>query len=163
MNRHRVGATYRQKRWSLGAEYEYNDDAIDPYQALHANGDVVIWHTPVNQLDGKTTVSRFWFDGADDIQSRNTTLLDAGLAYRHLLPWNIAADAGATYRYEDDSLFGITHGVDLNAALDWKIGYFSLRLEAEYDLLDLPGSRDDGMSFWLKLKREVPLLARRSR
>lgn len=163
VNRHRVGTTYRRERWSLGVEYEYNDDAIDPYQALHGNGDVVLWQTASSQLDGKGTISRFWFDGTDNLQSRTTTLLDAGLAYRHLLPWNLETDAGASYRYEDDSLFGVTHGVDLTAALDWKIGLFSLRFEAEYDLLDLPGSRDDGMSFWIKLKREVPLLARRSR
>ena len=163
VNRHRVGATYRRKRWSLGVEYEYNDDAIDPYQAVHGNGDVVLWQTPHSQLDGKSTISRFWFDGTDDLRSRNTTLLDTGLSYRHLFRQDLEANTSAMYRYEDDSLFGTTHGVDLTAALDWKIGYFSLRFEAEYDLLDLPGSRNDGMSFWIKLKREIPLLARRSR
>ena len=163
VNRHRVGATYRQKRWSLGLEYEYNDDAIDPYQAMHFNGDVVLWQSARHQLDAKGVLSRFWFDGSDGLAAHDTTLLDLGTSYRCLLARNFEANAGAMYRYEDDSLFGITHGVDLTAALDWKIGYFSLRFEAEYDVLDLPGSRDDGMSFWIKLKRDIPLLARRSK
>jgi hypothetical protein len=65
------------------------------------------------------------------------------------------------YRYEDDSLYGLTHGVDLTGALEWKIGYFSLRFEAEYDALSLPNSSDDGFAVWLKLKREIPLIARK--
>ena len=73
------------------------------------------------------------------------------------------ANASATYRYEDDSLYGITHGVDLSGALEWKLGYFSLLLEAEYDALDLPGSSDDGFGVWLKLKREIPVIARNTR
>ncbi|MCK4340664.1 MAG: hypothetical protein KAY37_02930 [Phycisphaerae bacterium] len=162
VNRHRVGATYRQKRWSLGLEYEYNDDAIDPYQALHFNGDVVLWQSARHQLDGKGTLSRFRFDGSDGLAAHDTTLLDLGTTYRYLLARNLEANAGALYRYEDDSLFGLTHGVDLTAALDWKIGHFSLRFEAEYDVLDLPDSRDDSASFWIKLKRDIPVLARRS-
>jgi hypothetical protein len=160
VNRHRVGATYRQKRWSLGLEYEYNDDTIDPYQAAHFNGDVVLWQSARHQLDGKGTLSRFWFDGSDDVAARDTTLLDLGTSYRYLLAQNLEANASAVYRYEDDSLFGITHGVALATALDWRIGDFSLRFEAEYDVLDLPGSRDEGVSLWLKLKRDIPLVVR---
>jgi hypothetical protein len=160
VNRQRVGATYRQKRWSAGLEYEYNDDAIDPYQAGHANGDVVLWQTARQQLDGKLTASRFWFEGADELPRRNTTLLDLGASYRYLLRQDLEATASALYRFEDDSLYGDTHGVDLTAALDWRIGYFALRCEAEYKLLDLPGSRDGAFSFWIKLKRDIPLIER---
>lgn len=163
VNRHRVGATYRQRRWSVGMEYEYNDDAIDPYEAVHANGDVVLWQTSRQQLDGRGNVSRFWFDGSDGLEARNTTLVDLGLAYRYVLARDLEASAAALYRFEDDSLFGRTNGVDLSAALDWKIGFFALRFEAEYDVLDLPGSREDGFAFWLKLRREIPLLARAQR
>lgn len=161
VNRHRIGTTYRQKRWSAGVEYEYHDDAIDPYQAVHLNGDTVLVRGLQHQLDGKTTVSRFWFDGSGDLEPRNTTLLDLGLSYRYLLARNLEANATASYRFEDDTLFGQTHGVDLTTALEWRIGYFALRFEAEYDMLDLPGSRDDGMSFWVKLKRDIPVIAKR--
>ncbi len=163
VNRHRVGTTFRQRRWSVGVEYEYNDDAIDPYQAFHANGDVVLFQNARHQLDGKTTVSRFWFDGAEALGARNTTLFDVGLGYRCLLMQDLEANATAMYRYEDDSLFGDTHGVDLAAGLDWRIGYFTLRFEAEYDMLDLPDSRDNSMAFWIKLKRDIPVIAGRRR
>lgn len=160
VNRQRIGATYRRKRWSAGLEYEYNDDAIDPYQALHLNGDVVLWQTARNQLDGKGTLSQFWFDGSNGLASRDTTLLDLGMSYRLLIARDFEADLSALYRYEEDSLYGITHGVDLSGALEWNVGYFSLRFEAEYDVLDLPNSSDDGFAVWLKLKREIPLIAR---
>ena len=161
VNRHRVGATFRQKRWSVGLEYEYNDDSIDPYQAVHLNGDVVMWQSASAQLDGQGTLSRFWFDGTNELVSRNTTLLDLGLSYRYLLAQNLEGSASAMYRYEDDSFQGITHAVDLQAALEWKLGYFALRLEAEYDTLHLPRSADDGFAVWLKLKREIPVVTGR--
>ena len=158
VNRQRIGVTYRRRRWSAGLEYEYNDDAIDPYQALHCNGDVVLWQRARQQLDAKTTIARFWFDGSNELASRDTLLLDLGTSYRYLLRRDLELNAAAMYRYEDDSLFGITHGADLSAALEWIIGHFTLRFEAEYDLLDLSGSRSDGASVWLKLKREIPVL-----
>jgi hypothetical protein len=163
VNRHRLGATFRQPRWSAGLEYEYNDDAIDPFQAVHANGDVVIWQAADRQLDGRSTLSRFWFDGSEGLEARNTTLLDCGLSYRQLLSRQLELTASGMYRFEDDTLYGRTHGVDFNAAVEWHIGYFSLRFEAEYDLLDLPGSRDNSAAFWLKLKRDIPVLARKER
>jgi len=158
INRHRLGATYRKPRWSLGLEYEYNDDAIDPYQAVHGNGDVILFQTAAHQLDAKLTASRFWFDGAYDLASHDTTLVDTGLTYRSILARDLEANASAMYRYEDDSVYGVTHGVDLTAAVDWRIGYFTLRFEAEYDMLRLPGSEDDSFGLWVKLMREIPVI-----
>jgi hypothetical protein len=163
VNRHRVGATYRQTGWAAGLEYEYNDDSIDPYQALHANGDVVLYHDPRQELNGKGMMSQFWFDGAEELPPRDTLLLDLGLNYRMFLARDLEASASASYRFEDDSLFGNTHGVDLLAALEWDIGYLSLRFEAEYDVLDLPDSRDNAASFWIKIKRDIPVLASHER
>ena len=166
VDRHRLGATYRRPRWSAGLEYEYNDDSIDPYQAIHANGDVVLYRDGRHQLDGRAALSHFWFDGGrgwNGWRAHDTTLLDVGTAYRFYLARGFEAEASALYRYEDDSTYGITNGVDLSAALDWRIGFFSLRFEAEYDVLDLPGSFDDGLSVWLKLRREIPVITRRTR
>jgi hypothetical protein len=163
VNRHRVGTTYRQKRWSVGLEYEYNDDTIDPYQAVHANGDVILLQRASQQLDANTRVSQFGFSGARDLPSHDTTLIDVGSTYRYMLNRNLEANASAMYRHESDSYYGNTDGVDLSAALDWKIGYFTLRFETEYDLLTLPDSRDDGFSFWVKLRREIPVIAKETR
>jgi len=162
VNRHRVGFTFRQPRWSVGAEYEYHDDSIDPYQAVHANADAVLWQRAPAQLDARASASHFWFAGADGLPERDTLLLDVGGAFRYFLADRLEADLAALYRYEDDSRAGITHGVDLTGALAWQIGHFSLRFEAEYDLLALSDSRDNGFSLWIKLRREFPVLARRA-
>lgn len=161
VNRHRVGLTYAPNRWSATGEYEYHDDAIDPYSAMHVSGDVVIYQDPRTQLDGTTRLSRFWYDGSGDLDPRNSTLFDIGLDGRYLLQRDLEAKGAARYRYEADTLRGDTRGVDLSAALDWKIGLFTLSFEAEYDLLYLPGSRDDGFSLWLKLRREIPVIGGR--
>lgn len=158
INRHRLGATFRRPRWSMGLEYEYNDDTIDPYQALHGNGDVILLQTAAHQFDAKLTTSHFWFDGACDLASHDTTLVDAGVTYRSLLARDLEANAAAMYRFENDSLYGVTHGVDLTAAVDWRIGYFTLRFEAEYDMVRLPGSEDGSFGFWIKLRREIPVV-----
>jgi hypothetical protein len=170
VQRHRLGVTYRRKLWSVGAEYEYNDDSIDPYQALHGNGDVVVWQKAGSQLDARATLSYFHFWGAetgrlqdDDLAAHNTTLLDLGSSYRYLLRRDLELTASGFYRYEDDTIAGVTNGVDLSAALDWRIGYFTLRLEAEYDLLSLPDSAENGASFWLKLRREIPIIDKETR
>ena len=160
VNRHRVGATYAQKRWSCGVEYEYNDDTIDPYQAAHAVADAVLWQNARAQMSGQGSFSYFWFDGTRDLASRDTALLDLGLSWRCFLARDFELNAAALYRYEDDSYYGVTNGVDLSGALEWKLGYFALRFEAEYDLLDLPDSDDRGFSVWLKLRRGIPMIAR---
>ncbi len=162
VNRHRVGFTFRQPRWSAGAEYEYNDDSIDPYQAVHGNADAVLWQQAAAQLDARATASRFWFEGARGLSAHDTLLVDVGGAFRYFLADRLEANVATLYRYEDDSASGITHGVDLTGTLAWQIGYFSLRFEAEYDLLDLSDSRANGFSFWVKLRREIPVLARRA-
>jgi len=161
IRRHRVGATYRRKRWSAGLEYEYNDDSIDPYQALHVNGDWTIYEDAKQQLAGNGQFSRFLFDGSHRLRAHDTSLLDLGLSYRYLLARNLEIAASSAYRWEDESSFGRTKGFDLTGSLEYRIGQFSLLLETEYDLLDLPGSTDETMSVWLKLRRTIPVIAER--
>ncbi|MCH7873174.1 MAG: hypothetical protein IID33_15880, partial [Planctomycetes bacterium] len=163
VNRHRIGATYRRPRWSLGLEYEFNDDSIDPYEALHVNGDVVMLEKVQHSLSGQMSMSRFLFDGSRDLQRRNTTLVDVGMAYRYLLGDRFEADAAGAFRWEDDSLFGRTKGVDLSASLSYRFGFLSALFEVEYDYLDLPDSSDNTVAFWFKLKREIPVITSRRR
>ena len=163
VNRHRIGATYRRPRWSLGLEYEFNDDSIDPYEALHFNGDVVILENAQHSLSGQMSMSRFLFDGSRDLQRRNTTLVDVGMAYRYLLGDRFGAGSAGAFRWEDDSLFGRTKGVDLSASLAYRFGFLSALFEVEYDYLDLPDSSDNTVAFWFKLRREIPVIANRRR
>lgn len=85
---------------------------------------------------------------------------DTFRAARVLLTQALEASTTAAYRFEDDSLEGLTHGIDLTAAINWRIGLFMLSFELEYDLLDLPSSSDEGFTAWLKLRREIPLIGR---
>lgn len=158
VNRHRIGMTYKQKRWSTGVEYEYNDDNIDPYQAVHVNADAVLMEDAKQQINARGTVSQFDFDGQHDLDPRDTVLLDLGMNYRYLLGRNIEANANAAYRYEDDSLFGRTNGVDIRGNLAWRIGLFTVSLELEYETLHLPNSEDDSFGVWIRVRREIPII-----
>lgn len=160
IQRHRIGATFRRPRWSVGAEYEYNDDSTDPYQAGHFNADAVLWHTAQAQLDGRANLSQYRFRGIDVLRPRDALVVDLGASLRYLVTRDLELTGGAFYRYEDDSSFGITRGVDLTAGVEYRIGLFALSFELEYDVLRLPGSRDDGLSFWVKLRRDIPILTR---
>lgn len=158
IQRHRLGLMYRKPRGSAGAELEFNDDSIDPYYALHANGDLVLAQSAKHLLNGKVTASFFRFDGERFLGRRDTALLDVGLDYRYTLGRQLEANAKALYRYEDDTLFGVTNGVDLTAGMTYKIGLFSLIAEIEYDRLDLPSSSDDTFAVWFKVRRDIPVV-----
>lgn len=159
VDRHRIGLNYKQPRWSAGAELEYNYDSIDPYLAGHFNTDITLLHKGPHDLSVRGTYSYFDFHGLGGLSAHDAGLLDLGLAYRATLSSAVEASATAAYRYEDDSLDGITRGVDLSAGVDWRIGLFTARFEIEYDLLDLPNSTDGTVAAWIKLRRGIPIIA----
>lgn len=160
VNRHRIGMTYKKKRWSAGMEYETNDDNIDPYQAVHFNADAVLAQDAMQLVTGRGTLSQFAFDGLHSLEPRDTVLLDLGMNYRYTLGRNIEANANAAYRYEDDSFFGRTNGVDLRTNLAYRIGLFTVSLEIEYETLHLPTSEDDSFGVWIRVRREIPIIGR---
>jgi len=158
LNRHRVGFTYRRPRWSFGAEYEFNDDSIDPYTAGHFNADASLLQTARQQLSLNGRNSYFRFEGRGSLEEHYTTLLDLGLTHRSVLTRTVETNASAMYRFQNDSLFGETQGVDVTISLAYRIGEFDLLLEGEYDMLDLPGSTDNSLGVWVKLRRRIPLI-----
>lgn len=162
INRHRLGFTYRHDRFSAGSELEYNDDNIDPYKAFHANADFVLKRDARQQLDARGAYSYFRFSGQDYFDPRQTSLLDLSMSYRYSLATNLDATASALYRFQHDSLFGDTNGIDLSASVSYKIGLFSVLVEAEYDMLDLPTSTDHSAGLWVKLRRDIPIIERRT-
>lgn len=161
ISRHRLGVTYRKRRGAATLEYDFNDDRIDPYHAVHFTGDLTFLEKPQHTVAGRANYSYYRFWGTDRQETRYASLLDLGLDYRLLLGPKLEGNLAAAYRFENDSLRGDTNGVDVSGALEWKIGYFSARFELEYDLLDLPGSSDGNFSAWIKLRREIPVVARR--
>lgn len=160
VNRHRVGLDYRQKRWFAGAELEYNDDGVDPYKAVHLRTDATVYERAQHSLNGRGNFSFLRFDGRGELTPHDTSLLDLGMSYRFLIDPKWDASATIAYRYEDDSLYGITHGVDVAGGVNWRIGQFTASVEIEYDLLDLPSSSDGTFAVWLKVRREFPLISR---
>lgn len=163
INRHRIGFSYRRPRWSVGPEYEYNDDSIDPYQAGHLTGNAVLFDAAPHSLNADMRLSYFDFRGNGFLQHHFTTLLDTGLTHRYVMSTRLESDTSAKFRYENDSLFGETVGVDLRTALTYRIGEFSLSVEAEYEMLDLPSSTDNSAGIWLKIRRTIPIIGQRSR
>lgn len=161
INRHRFGLTYKQKAWSVGAEYEFNDDQVDPYQAVYLNGDGTLYQNAWQSLSANGSLGRFFFDGSGELDAHQTTMLDLGITHRLLLTDNFENNASARYRYELDSIDGRTNGVDLRSALAYRIGEVSLLFEVEYELLDLRNSSDGTLAAWLKLRRGIPIIGGR--
>lgn len=160
INRHRLGAIYRRPRWSVGPEVEYNDDSVDPYKAVHLNGDVILLQNERHQLNAHGASSYFRFDGLGDLEAHDSTILDMGLTHRYLLAPRLEVNSSALFRFENDSLFGETQGVDLTSSVSYRIGQMTVLIEAEYDMLDLPGSTDNSLGLWLKVRREITIIQR---
>lgn len=153
LNRHRLGLTYRKDRWSIGGELERNDDSIDPYDAVHANFDWAILNGYPNQLDLRVGGSQFWFRRFD---SRQASLIDVSLDYRRVLNARTDFNAQVTYRFEDNSIYGQTHGIDAAAGLEYRIGLLTVSCQVEYDKLTIASADDDGVSVWLRVRRDIP-------
>lgn len=161
VNRHRFGLTYKHNDWSVGAEYEINDDDIDPYHAFYLNGDATLMHDAIQTLGINGSLGRFYFTGADYLEAHQTTLADVGLTHRLMLMQNLENNATLRYRYETDSINGVTHGVDLRSGLSYQIGEVALSFELEYEMLDLPHSSDGSLAAWFKLRRGIPIISDR--
>ena len=62
---------------------------------------------------------------------------------------------GGDVRYRID---GDTNALDLATGLRYALGDLSVDLTVEYDLLDLPRSKEDGFGVWLTVRRDFPSL-----
>lgn len=158
VNRHRVGAIYRRPAWSVTGEYEFNDDSIDPYQAMHLTGDVTLFQNDRHQLNSRGAASYFRFEGQRALEVRYVSLVDLGLNHRYTLAQNLESNSAALFRFQNDSLFGETQGVDLTTDVSYRIGQFTILVEAEYDMLDLPSSTDNSLALWLKVRRDIRII-----
>ena len=153
---HRVGLKFERKRYYLGAEYEVFDDTVEPYDAFHLDGRYSFLRTSEHDLEGSARFSRFFFDGGFD--NRKVTILELELDHRWAVNDSLIAVNRATYRWEDDSVDGDTNAVDLATGLRYALGDLSVDLTVEYDLLDLPRSKEDGFGVWLTVRRDFPSL-----
>jgi len=155
LNRHRLGLTYRNRVWSAGGEIEFNDDSIDPYNALHGNFNWSILSGYPNQLDLRIGASQFWFRR---FERRRASLIDLAVDYHRPLNAHIDFNVRTAYRFEYDSIQEITHGVDVLAGFEYNLGLLTVRCDVEYDKLSVADSNDDGVSVWLRVRRDIPNL-----
>ncbi len=150
---HRLGVTYEAKRFSLGAEAEIFDDTIDPYDAFHINGALHMIDRRDHSLDASTRLSRLYFEGGFD--DRNVTMIDVELGHRWRLTEALSTVERFSYRFEDDSVAGDTHGWDVTAGIEYVVGDLSGELTFEYDRLKLPGSSEEGIGVYFRLRRDI--------
>ncbi len=153
-NHHRLGVKYEQKRYTAGAEFEIFDDSIEPYYAFHVDGLYHIVQTADHSVDASARFSRFFFEGGFD--SRNVNLLDAELDHRWRMGDDLSTFERLTFRWEDDSVDGMTRGWDASAGMEYTVGDFSAEVSVEYDRLDLPYSTENDVSVWFRLRRDIP-------
>jgi hypothetical protein len=160
-NHHRLGVNYDAKRYRIGGEYEIFDDTVEPYDAFHVHGRLAILTDPDHKLDAATRVSRFFFESSG-FEERNVTRLDVEIDHRWRLSDSISTVERLGYRYQTDSARGLTRGWDVAAGLEYVTGDLSGELTFEYDLLDVPGSVEDGYGVFVRVRREFrDVLARR--
>lgn len=161
MHRHRVGARYEKPRWDVTNEIEIFDDSVEPFDAYHLTGHVALLRAREHSLDFSGEVSRYWFEGGCD--RRRVWWLEFDLKDKVEFNAYLSGTAGAAYHFEDDSIDGRTHGVDLECGLRYVRGLLTVELTAEYDLLSFDRSREDGFGVWLNVRRDLGSLLPASR
>lgn len=159
-HRHRLGTRFDRDRWSVGGEFELFDDSIEPYDACHFTGRRAIIRTADHSLDVTGELSRYWFEGGWD--RRRVWWLDIDVKDRFRINQMLALKNGLGYRWEDDTVDGTTHGVDLECGLQYVRGALTIELTLEYDLLSIAQNRDGGFGAYLNVRRNLShLLPRR--
>ena len=153
MHRHRIGVRYEKDRWGMGTEFEIFDDTIEPYDSLHLTGRWNALRSADHTLDLNGELSYYRFEGG--IDKRQVWWLDLSVTDRWQLNPYTSLNTSATYHREDDSIDGITDGVDVEVALAYTRNYMSLELVMEYDLLEIDRSMDEGLGVFVRVRRDL--------
>ena len=151
---HRLGVNYEKRRYTLGAELEIFDDTVDPYDAFHLSGLLHVIDAAEHHLDVSARFSRFSFEGG--VEDRDVDMVDVGVDHRWRLTEALSTVERLAYRFEDDSVFGDTQGWDVVAGLEYVLGELSGELTFEYDRLELPGSDDEDLGIYFRIRRDIP-------
>jgi hypothetical protein len=151
---HRMGLRYEKDRWQVGAEYEIFDDTVEPYDAFHLDGLWRIFQSAAHSFDASSRFSRFFFEGGLD--RRNVNVVNFELDHRWRLRDDLSTFERVAFRWEDDSIDGLTHAWDVTAGLDYTLGDLSAQLTFEYDRLDLPHSEEDDFGVFFRIRRDIP-------
>lgn len=152
-DRHRLGLRYEQDRWQASGEYEIYDDSVLPYNAVHLTGRSSVLTGPVHNVDWSAVLSRYCYDA--DTDDRRVWWFESDLTGRsRILDW-LWFKSETVYHYENDSIDGDTHGVDIEAGLEMQRGYLTFELMVEYDLLTVPRGDQEGVGIFLNVRRDL--------
>jgi len=150
--RHRMGVRVERTQWSGGVEYEIVHDSVEPYDAVHLDARLPLLRRAYHELDTSARFSAYDFDG-DRARRVNWFEIDATDRYR--FSPHFSTTAKAAYRWEDNSLDGLTEGIDLECGLEYQRGALRVELIMEYDSLDIDDSSDRGYGVWLNVRRDL--------
>lgn len=150
--RHRLGTRYERPRWSAGLEFELVHDSVEPYDAFHSDLRVALLRNADYQLDGNVRFSNYDFEG-DRPRRVHWFEIDATNSLR--ISQYLTSMLKAAYRWEDNTLDGLTEGIDLECGLEYQRGALHVELIFEYDSLDIDQSDDHGFGIWLNIRRDL--------
>lgn len=151
---HRIGARFEAKRYSLGAEFEVFDDTVEPFDAFHLDGLFHLLQAPENSLEASTRLSHYCFES--DFDDRDVTIVDVEVDHHWQPHKDLSTFERLSFRWQDDSVAGITRGWSAEAGVEYVMGLFTAELSVEYDRLEIPGSREDDTGIYLRLRRDIP-------
>ena len=134
------------------ARTAFSSRAGTPCDAFHLNGSYRVLQQGRHTLDATARFSRFFYNGEFD--NRDVNWLDLALDHRWQLRRDLASFERFNYRWQDDSVRGNTNGWDVTAGFDYVIGELTAQFVVEYDRLDLPGSVEDDVGVYLRLRRD---------
>ncbi len=160
MDRHRIGLRFEKQHWSVTGELEVFDDTIEPYDAFHFTGRVALLRTPAHNTELSGELSRYWFEGGLD--DRRVWWLDLRLTDRWQINPYLSLTTGAAYRFEDDSVGGLTNGVDVDVVFAYTRNYLTVEVAGEYNLLSYADPRDEGFGVFINVRRDLSHLIPRS-
>lgn len=159
--RHRFGLRFDRKEWSSGAEFELVHDSVEPYDAFHVDARVALLRKVDHEIDASVRFSAYDFDGD---RARRVNWFEVDATDRYRFTPHLFSTVKAAYRWEDNSLDGLTTGIDLEGGLEYQRGALRVELIMEYDALDIDDSRDRGYGIWLNIRRDLThLMAARSK
>ncbi len=156
-DRHRLGVKYRKGRFNAGGELEILKDTIDPFVAYRVYASSNLLRRRQTTVDVRADFSHYFFEASD---RDDTMILELSLDGRAALSRASDAYLTSTYRFEDDGTRGrgINQGVDLESGLSYKWGLFTFTASVEYDLLTIDDAKEDGMTVFLRVRRDFPNL-----
>jgi hypothetical protein len=188
-HRHRLGVRYTRERWSVTNEFEVFDDFVEPYRAWHLLGQAALLRRAGASLDANAELSRYCFWGGgnpeegsyygfwDDpqawlasrcndcgeVSARQVWWFDVDVKGTVEIDRFLSLNGGLGYHYDGDPINGKTNGVEAKCGLKYVRGLLTVELTAEYDLLNIGPTREEGVGIWLNIRRDLGDLLASSR